>query len=77
MGTVRCKFECISEKKYKGYSKDNPYMYSYEFNVVYSDGIPEHKEFFAATPGGKLELSTIKSAMFLPGTLYYLDIIPA
>ena len=75
---IRAKFKCVSEKKFEGWGQSGeakPFFYDYEFQPV-SSGSEENKRFFAATPAGKLNLSTLKSGMFDVGREYYLDFIP-
>jgi hypothetical protein len=38
---------------------------------------PENKEFFAATPSGIAEVSTVRQDHFQVGQDYYLDFTPA
>lgn len=70
--TTRCKFECVSITKRKGWS-GKPFLYDAEFHAV-TDGSDENKEFFAATPSGRLGVATIVSDVFEVGRAYYLDI---
>jgi hypothetical protein len=42
-----------------------------------SDGSEENKKFFAATPCGSLELSTMNGQPFQAGKSYYVDFTPA
>lgn len=71
--TVRCKFRCNEVVKRLGWQKDNPFIYSAKFSAV-TDDSPENKNFFAATPSGQLEVSTMKEDLFEIGKSYYLDI---
>lgn len=73
---VRAKFTCTSVTKRKGWNGVE-FVYDAEFNVVYDDGVAEHKEFFAATPAGKITLSTLKADHFVVGQHYYVDFTPA
>ena len=72
---TRCKFECVSVRKYKGWG-GNPHLHDAEFQAVTS-GSEENKVFFAATPSGKLNVSTVVPDTFEVGKAYYLDITPA
>jgi hypothetical protein len=42
-----------------------------------SGGSDENKEFFAASPSGSIELSTVKADHFEVGREYYVDFTPA
>ena len=79
---VRCKFKCRTTGKYEGCRyvvKDGVGSYVPGFNhtaelyPVTGDS-KENQEFFAATPGGKLELSVMVGQFFEPGKEYYIDI---
>lgn len=70
----RCKFTCNKITKQKGWSGVE-FCYGYEFSAV-TGGSLENKEFFAATPGGTINISGIKGDWFEVGKDYYLDIIP-
>ena len=72
---TRCKFECQSVKKYKGWG-GHPFLHEAEFGAV-MDGSPENKTFFAATPSGKLHVGTVVPDIFEVGKAYYIDITPA
>jgi hypothetical protein len=72
---TRCKFECVAIKKFKGWS-GHAFLYEAEFNAV-MDNSPENKAFFAATPSGKLHVSTVVPDIFEVGKNYYLDISEA
>ena len=54
-------------------AKFGPFLYSAKFGPVCS-GSPENEMFYAATPGGQLDVSTISRDLFEPGKEYYLDI---
>lgn len=71
---VRCKFECIEKKEFKGWDKDHPILYGYVFQPV-TGGSEENKQFFAATPSGRFEVGTVLVDAFEVGKEYYLDII--
>ena len=84
---VRCKFECVSVTKRKGWS-GHAVLHDAEFQAVTADspvkgsaspGVEtlqriENKEFFAATPSGKLNVATVVSDVFEVGKAYFLDI---
>lgn len=87
---TRCKFECVSVTKRKGWG-GHPVLHDAEFIAV-TDQTPvkgsshpgvdtvqrlENKEFFAATPSGKLNVATVVPDIFEVGRVYYLDIFPA
>lgn len=80
---TRCKFQCTSAKKYKGWlGTKTPYLYEYEFMAV-TGGSPENDSFFASTPTGQLKFSAVAddgagfSPRFEPGKEYYLYISDA
>lgn len=77
---TRCKFTCVSVTKSKSWEQ-NPapgreYHYSAKFQAVTS-GSDENAAFFAATPAGTLEVSTVVQDVFVVGEDYYLDITPS
>jgi hypothetical protein len=45
--------------------------------MAVTDGSPENKAFWEATPSGELSVSTVKQDVFEVGTEYYLDITAA
>jgi len=76
--TVRCKFTCIEVAKIKGWA-EHDFLWSAKFHPVtgHGDGeSEENKAFWAATPAGKLEVTSILHDAFEVGRDYYLDIIP-
>lgn len=74
---VRCKFVCQRITQFHGWSgSGQQVLYGAEFSPV-TTGTEEDKAFWAATPGGKLELHTIKAMPFEVGKAYYLEITPA
>ncbi len=73
---VRCKFECVSVTKRKGWEQHAPILHDAEFQAVYG-GSEENAKFFAATPSGKLNIATVIPDVFEVGKAYYLDITPA
>ena len=75
MNTIRCKFECVEVAKRKGWS-GHEFLYAAKFQAVTS-GSEENKKFFAATPSGSLEVSTVREDFFTVGQSYYLDLTPA
>jgi hypothetical protein len=74
--TIRCKFKCQSVTKRTGWNKPTEFLYDAKFGAV-TDGSEENNRFFAATPSGVLEVSSILPDAFVPGKEYYLDIRPA
>lgn len=71
MSNTRAKFRCIEVSKRLGWG-ENPIMYAAKLTVVCGDN-PENKIFFAATPGGSIEMTTIKHDHFEVGKEYYVD----
>lgn len=68
---TRAKFTCNSIEKKVGFN-GHEFVYAAKFGVVYS-GSPENQKFFAATPSGSIELSTVAGDVFNPGKAYYVD----
>jgi hypothetical protein len=80
---MRCKVKCVSVTKRLDQSWDSLTQKSYE-RFVYdakfypvSGGSEENKRFFASTPSGNIELSTIREDEFVPGKEYYIDFLCA
>ena len=88
MTTTRCKFRCQSITKRVGWN-GHPFVFDAEFSVVtendHRTGIYKDREsldacakedaaFFAATPGGRLNVATVAADVFEVGKAYYLDI---
>lgn len=71
MSNTRAKFTCNEVAKRKGWS-GNEFVYAAKFSVVCSDN-DENKSFFASTPSGSIEISTIRSDHFEVGKQYYVD----
>jgi hypothetical protein len=76
MSKVRAKFKCAGVEKVVGWNGSAPFHYTAKFQVV-SNGSEENQQFFAATPGGQLSLTTLKDDFFDVGKEYYVDITPA
>lgn len=77
--SVRCKFIVQSVTRSKNWDKSKPDLYSVKLGVVTS-GSPENAAFYAATPGGTIEFTSINesAALSLPlGEEVYVDITPA
>lgn len=75
MTRTRAKFTCSEISKRIGWN-GNEFHYAAKFNVVTS-GSDENKEFFASTPSGTIEISTVKEDHFEVGKNYYVDFIEA
>lgn len=69
---VRCKFRCYAVEKKLGWG-EHQFHYAAKFQAV-TGGSPENESFFASTPAGSLEVSTLKVDMFEPGKDYYLEL---
>jgi hypothetical protein len=74
--TTRAKFVCTGVRKYRHWDRRKGFLYDAEMMPVTS-GSEENKQFFEATPAGKLEISTLREDFFEPGKEYYLDFTPA
>lgn len=75
--TVRAKFNCISVTKTKGWSQQAPFNYAVEFEVVTGGASEEDKQFFAATPSGRITMGVLNGEHFEPGRTYYVDFVEA
>lgn len=69
---VRCKFKCVEATKRVGWG-NHPFVFASKFSPVTS-GSEENKAFYAATPGGSLEICHHREAVFEVGKEYYVDI---
>ena len=72
---TRAKFKCNEVAKRTGWG-ENLVMYAAKFNVVSGDN-EENKAFFASTPGGTIEINTIREDHFEVGQEYYVDFTKA
>ena len=52
------------------------YVFDSTFYPVTGDS-GENKKFFASTPGGQLQLTTVREDHFVPGKTYYVDFTEA
>lgn len=78
--SVRAKFICVENGK-AGYSPTHitSKIVLQPIHGTYGDS-EENKQFFAATPGGKIELSVVNTTaaeQFEVGKAYYVDFTPA
>lgn len=78
---VRCKFRCQSKTEsetsvWNGVKSEVQMVYAYKFFAVTS-GSDENKQFFASTPSGSLDITAVRSDLFVPGKEYYLDLSEA
>ena len=69
---TRCKVRCTSVAKTLGWNTNTPFLYKAEFTAV-TDGSPENKAFFEATPQGSISFSTVKADHFEVGKSYFVD----
>lgn len=69
--TTRAKFTCTEVSKITGWG-GHEFLYAAKFHAVTS-GSDENKSFFASTPSGSIEVSTIKDDTFQVGKSYYVD----
>lgn len=68
---IRAKFTCTEVAKRTGWG-EHKYLYAAKFTPVTS-GSDENKSFYAATPAGQIEISTVKEDHFEVGKCYYVD----
>ena len=71
---VRCKFKCVEKREFAAWQ--NKILFGFKFSPV-TDGSPENKAFYDATPGGSMDISTIAEDRFKVGQEYYIDLTPA
>lgn len=72
---IRCKFVCSETGKRAGWGP-NKFLHHAVLMPVTS-GSEENKKFFAATPCGKLEVSSVIQDAFEVGKEYFIDILEA
>lgn len=68
---TRAKFTCNEVSKRTGWG-GHQFLYAAKFSVVIS-GSEENASFFASTPSGNIEVSTLKQDTFEVGKSYYVD----
>ena len=76
---IRCKFKVDRVTRTEGWNGGPDEVHEVQMTPV-TDGSDENKQFFAATPGGQLVLSTVNANAtkdLNPGDEYYLDLTPA
>ena len=76
---TRAKFECREVSKQKGWG-EHAFVYAAKFQAVTGrdvagsrEAADENAQFFAATPSGSIELSTVRQNHFEVGKTYYVD----
>lgn len=69
--TVRAKFKVVSLSRQIGWGV-NPEVHTVRLQPVTS-GSKENEQFYAATPGGQIEVLTVKPGLFDLGKEYYVD----
>lgn len=79
---IRVKFTCTEVTRMIGskYDDNGKYgsgiVYNYKFNVV-SSGSEDNKKFFASTPTGNMQFSSVRDDLFEVGKEYYSYLTPA
>ena len=68
---TRAKFKCTEVAKRSGWG-GNKFHYAAKFNPVSGDS-EENKTFFASTPTGSIDISTVREDHFEVGKTYYVD----
>lgn len=79
MATMRAKFRLVSVTETKHWQQGRPNLKTLKLQPV-SGGSPENEAFYAATPGGHIELATVNAdavAEMQLGADYYVDFTPA
>jgi len=71
---TRAKFKCNSVEKRLGWG-EHKYLWAAKFTPVTS-GSDENLKFYAATPTGLIEVSSVKNDFFEVGLEYYVDFTP-
>lgn len=71
MTQTRAKFTCTEVSKRTGWG-ENKFLFAAKFNAVIGNN-DENKAFFAATPSGVIEISTVKEDHFEVGKNYFVD----
>jgi hypothetical protein len=71
MTQTRAKFTCTEVSKRTGWG-GNKFLYAAKFSAVTGNS-DENKTFFAATPSGSIEVSTVKEDHFEVGKTYFVD----
>ena len=76
---TRTKFTCVSVTKWMS-TVENPTTKKYELRAVFNYkfcavtfGSEENAKFFASTPSGSLEISSVREDLFELSKEYYLD----
>jgi len=70
---IRCKFKCVEATEVADGKRT---LFNYKFFPVV-EGSEENKKFFAFTPAGILQVSSVIEKSFDVGKEYYLDISSA
>lgn len=73
MSNTRAKFKCTEVSKRAGWG-GNEFHYAAKFSVVAGNS-GENESFFASTPSGNIEMTTIREDHFEVGKEYYIDFI--
>lgn len=82
---TRAKFICNSVTKRtaaglwdsrKQKTVDQGFVFDAQLYPVTS-GSPENDRFYASTPAGQIQISTIREDHFVPGKTYYVDFVEA
>jgi len=71
MSQTRAKFRCHEVAKRTGWNGIE-FLYAAKFTVVSGDN-EENKKFFASTPSGTIDISTVREDHFKVGKNYYVD----
>ncbi|MDR3572829.1 MAG: hypothetical protein P4L50_03125 [Anaerolineaceae bacterium] len=77
VASVRAKFRCSSVRKELSGNTADPFHFTFHFNAVYGTGSEENKTFWKYTPSGTIDLTGLRSDLFVVGSCYYIDFSPA
>lgn len=72
MSKTRAKFTCTEVGKSLHWDRSKGFIYKAKFIAVTGKS-EENEAFFAATPSGTIEISTMKEDQFEAGKDYYVD----
>lgn len=69
---TRAKFRCVGVTKREHWDKSKGFLFAASLQPT-TGGSPENDAFFASTPSGSIEISTVREDHFQVGQDYYVD----